>query len=333
MASPRQLERLLVLVFLLNFASAGIGVLQVYFPDWFMPRQFNSLGLQQNEYYVESLSYVGRDGRMIVRPPGLTDQPGGAALAGGLTALLGLALSVRKSSPALRMLTLGAVAIGMAAIYLTQVRSVLLMVVVCVGVLTVLAVRQRRPAAAAWLVGGGAGVVVAAFLWAAMLGGASVSDRFLNISNQGALQTYQQDRGGFLAYTVGELLDKYPLGAGVGRWGMMNTYFGDPFAFGSEPIHSEIQLTGWLLDGGLPMWIVCIGAIGASIAWGFARTRSNDPAIADIVLAGVTLQVFIAGLAMAGPIFNTQMGLLFWLIGGALYGAVTTPRPSEGAEA
>jgi hypothetical protein len=29
----------------------------------------------------------------------------------------------------------------------------------------------------------------------------------------------------------------------------------------------------------------------------------------------------ITGMALAGPIFNTQVGLLFWFLAGALYGA------------
>ena len=146
--SPKQLERLLILVFALNLVSAGLGVLQVYLPDRFMPPQFNSLGLQLNSMYVDSLTYEGRDGRLIVRPPGLTDQPGGAAVAGGLTALLGLGLLMRRQSVFMRLFLLGAISVGLAAVYLTQVRAVLLMVVGTAVVMTVVAIRQRRTGAA-----------------------------------------------------------------------------------------------------------------------------------------------------------------------------------------
>lgn len=44
------------LVFLLSALSASLGVLQVYFPDRFMPPQFSALGLQMNEAWVESLT-------------------------------------------------------------------------------------------------------------------------------------------------------------------------------------------------------------------------------------------------------------------------------------
>ena len=67
--------------------------------------------------------------------------------------------------------------------------------------------------------------------------------------------------GGVGEATVGELLSEFPLGAGVGRWGMMNVYFGNPAAFRAAPIYVEIQLTGWLIDGGIPMWLLYGGAV------------------------------------------------------------------------
>lgn len=321
--SPQQLERLLILIFLLNLASAGLGVLQVYLPERFMPPQFNSLGLQLNSMYVDSLTYEGRDGRLIVRPPGLTDQPGGAAVAGGLTALLGLGLLMRRQSVFMRLFLLGAVSVGLAAVYLTQVRAVLLMVVGTAVVMTVVAIRQRRTGAAVWIGGSGAALVVVAFLWASAVGGQSVDDRFLNIRDQGALQTYQENRGGFLSMTMGELLDQYPLGAGAGRWGMMNTYFGDPNSYSSAPIHAEIQLTGWLLDGGIPMWLLYGGALLSSVLATLKLTSARDDVLATNVMLVVALQIFIIGSSMAGPVFNTQLGILFWTAAAGLHGAAT----------
>lgn len=331
--SPRQLELLFVLIFIMNVASAALGVAQVYMPGAFMPPQFNSLGVQLNDFYVESLSYLGRDGTWIVRPPGLTDQPGGAALAGALAAILGLGLLLRARAGRARLISLAAIAVGLAAIYLTQVRSVLMMVMGCVALLAAIAFRQGRRSGALIIAGGGAALVVAAFVWAASLGGDSVADRYLNIHEQGALQTYQEYRGSFLASTFNELLDTYPFGAGVGRWGMMNTYFGDPNAFRSAPIHAEIQLTGWLLDGGFPMWILYGTAIIASILAAFRLADGRDPRANDIVMIGVTLQIFIVGLAMAGPVFNTQLGILFWSIAGGLHGAVQRAADPSGESA
>lgn len=315
----RQLEQLLFLAFIMNFASAGLGILQVYFPDRFMPPEFNRLGTQLNEFYVESLTYIGRSGQHIVRPPGLTDQPGGAALAGGITALLGLGLSLRTTKTLARFLFIGAAAVGLAVLYLTQVRSVLLMVIACIGMLSVNAFRQKQFASAVWIAGAGGGLLVAAFFWAASIGGDSVERRFLDIREQGALQTYQENRGGYVS-AIDELLDEYPLGAGVGRWGMMNTYFGDNSDPQSPPFHVELQLTGWLLDGGVPMWVFYGGAVMMSllIAFGLARARQAD--IAGLATIIMPLLVFVAGMGMAGPVFNTQLGILFWVLIAALQG-------------
>lgn len=319
--SPRQLEKLLLILFLMNFASAGLGVLQVYFPDQFMPPEFNSLGIQLNEYYVQSLTYVGRDGRMIIRPTGLTDQPGGAALAGALAAVTGLGLLLHGRL-GLRKIALGmAMVVSLAAIYLTQVRSVLLLVIGSVVVISTVAFRQGRRTAAIALSLGGGTVIVVAFLWASSVGGASVNDRFLSIQEHGAVRAYQENRGSFLSYTINELLDEYPLGAGVGRWGMMNTYFGDHETFKSSPIYVEIQLTGWLLDGGWPMWILYGGGIVVSILSGLRLATGRDRSIHDSALAVTALQIFVAGMSMVGPVFNTQLGILFWTLSASLHGA------------
>jgi hypothetical protein len=321
--STERLNRVLVLVFLMNFASAGLGVLQVYFPDQFMPPQFN---LNLADDYLSTLTYIGSGGRLVVRPPGLTDQPGGAALAGALTVLLGLGLSLDVKSEFRRVGLLGAAAIGLAVIYLTQVRSALLMVIGGVALLSVIAFRQRRIAAGAWISVSGGALVVAAFLWASSVGGASVEERFLNIRNQGVLETYQENRGHYITNTLGELLDQYPLGAGVGRWGMMSTYFGDPSDYRSPPFYVEPQITGWLLDGGVPMWLLYGGAILFSVLAGWRMTRSLDIEVTKLALIVVPVQVFVAGLGMAGPIFNTQMGIVFWMMASMLHGAASGNR-------
>ena len=65
----------------------------------------------------------------------------------------------------------------------------------------------------------------------------------------------------FLSYTLQELLYEYPFGAGIGRWGMMSAYFGEPTNWQFPALWAEIQLTGWLYDGGVLLWICYAGAI------------------------------------------------------------------------
>jgi hypothetical protein len=69
------------------------------------------------------------------------------------------------------------------------------------------------------------------------------------------------------------------------------------------------------------MWLLYGGAIMFSLLAGWKMTRSLDIGLAKLALIVVPVQVFVAGLGMAGPIFNTQMGILFWMMASALHGA------------
>ena len=321
-SSPDQLRRLLVLAFVFNTAGSVLGVLQVYNPDQFMPPQFSSLGTRMNELYVESLSYVGIDGRRIVRPPGLSDQPGGAAIAGALTVVLGVGLSVSARTSSAAFAQLAAVGVGLAAIYLTQVRSLLMMSVGALGIIAMVLFRRGQARQAGRIAVSAAVLVVLAFVWARSLGGESVETRFVGITQQGAVRAYQDNRGAFVADTFGDLLDLYPLGAGLGRWGMMNVYFGDPSNLEAPPIHVEIQATGWLLDGGIPMWLFYGGAVAMALlgAYRFCLKRVRAD-LAEVAIVVLGVQALIAGFAWAGPAFNTQLGSQFWFLTSALYGA------------
>ena len=317
-----RLLRIVRLVFLLNVLSAGVGALQVYMPDVFLPPQFSALGLQLSDTWVDELSYEGAGGRTIVRPPGLTDQPGAASIAGTIAAVLGLGLTLLARTTATRASGLAGAALGLFVLYLTQVRSLLLMCVAAFALMAALMFRRGRFAAGTWLLVGGATLGLSAFFWAVSVGGERVEHRFTEIARQGAVQTYRENRGHFLSFTVGELLDEYPLGAGVGRWGMMYTYFGDPTNLAAQPIYVEIQPTGWLLDGGVPLWVCYGAAILAAFgtAWRLATQRFS-PAMADIASLVLPVLLAIVGMGLAGPIFNTQVGILFWFLVGSLYGA------------
>ena len=275
-----------------------------------------------NDMYIESLTYVGADGERIIRPPGLSDQPGGAATAGALTVVLGAGLSVIASSNIGRTLTLGAAAVGLAAIYLTQVRSLLLMSVGALAMMAVMLFRRGQVAVAGRIALSAGVLVIVAFFWARSVGGQSVEERFIGITQQGAMRSYQENRGGFVSQTFGELLDSYPLGAGLGRWGMMQIYFANPDKVESAPIYVEIQLTGWLLDGGVPMWVLYGGAVLMSLLAAYRLSmRKRQPELASLALIVLCVQVLIAGFGWAGPVFNTQLGILFWFLASSLHGA------------
>ena len=148
-----------------------------------------------------------------------------------------------------------------------------------------------------------------------------MSQRFSSLGGGGAIDAYRTGRGAFVQQTMGELLDQYPLGAGVGRWGMMNTYFGNQYEYQSAPIYVEIQLTGWLLDGGVLMWLLYGGATLLSLWAAFTLTKSPDRTMAEVAIIVLGVNAYILVLAMGAPVFNTQLGILFWMLAGVLHGA------------
>jgi hypothetical protein len=320
--SEARLARLVRIIFLASLASAAIGVLQVMWPDWFLPPEFSTLARRLNPDFLDALSYVGPDGRPIIRPPGLSDLPGGAAVAGLTTVLLGVAyLSHDRAGRLFQIFAAAAAGVGMTALYLTQVRSLTAMAAIGVIVLAATRLRQGRIVTSVWVTAVGGALVVASFMWAASIGGKSIETRFAGMLETGLLTTFQESRGSFLSYTLRELLFRFPFGAGLGRWGMMDVYFKDPAAWQTPPIHVEIQITGWLLDGGILMWVFYGGALYAAcrLAYTSVVDRSIEPLqyLAAIVLS---FQLAVIGLCLAGPVFNTQLGVLFWTVTGALFG-------------
>ena len=326
--TKEKLERILWILFLANGASALLGLAQVFYPKTLMP-QFSSLALSMNPEIVRSLSYVGASGQQIVRPPGLSDLPGGAAIGGYVAGLLGLLFGSRPNQRLLRRIFCFAIAAaGISVIYFTQVRAFLVMLVVAVVGMCVLMVRQARFAQSAWIGGVCALLLVATFAWAVAVGGKGVFARFTAITDGGVLQSFQENRGIFVRYTLQDIVQEYPFGAGVGRWGMMGVYFpGD--AQQAKPIWVEIQMTGWLLDGGILMWLFYGGAIFLSLHYLYRVSTSlidRDMAyLASIVLC---LNVFVVGLSFAGPTFNNQLGMQYWFLTAALYGVSRRVQPA-----
>jgi hypothetical protein len=329
--SEARLLRLIWVIFGASFVSAAIGVLQVYFPDQFLPPEFSALARSLNPDYVEALTYVGADGGLIVRPPGLSDLPGGAAISGLMTVVLGVALAVHgHPTRIVRALSFGAAAIGMTTLYLTQVRSLTVMAILSILMLAVIRLRQGRALQGSWIAVSGVVLVAGSFSWAVALGGASLSERFWGMFDSGVLTTFQENRGQFLEYTLNELLFQFPLGAGLGRWGMMHVYFGDPALWQSPPVHVEIQITGWLLDGGVPMWLCYGGALLSALRFGYVLAiRGGTEWLQYFATIALSIQLTIIGLCFTGPVFNTQLGILFWTVTAALLGAADVWQARE----
>ena len=98
----------------------------------------------------------------------------------------------------------------------------LLMGLGCMIAMAFIRLRQGRVVQSGWIAVFAGVVVLAGFGWAVSVGGDAIYDRFFNIAESGVVQTFQESRGFFLEYTLRETLFEYPLGAGLGRWGMMS---------------------------------------------------------------------------------------------------------------
>jgi hypothetical protein len=327
--SRERLERILKLLFFSSAASATVGLAQVFYPRIFMP-EFSSLALSMNPEAVRSLTYLGAAGQEIVRPPGLTDVPGGAAVGGLVAALLGI---VFGSQPGLtyvrRIIYFTLAAVGVSVIYFTQVRSLFVMLVAAIVVMCFLLGRQGRFVQSVWIGCVCALLLSATFAWVVSIGGKSISGRFDSITEGGLTQSFQHSRGLFVTQTFEELLGQYPFGAGVGRWGMMSIYFaGDPTQ--PPPIWVEIQMTGWLLDGGVLMWLFYGGAIVVTLIFLYRMSVApGDTRMANLSSIVFCLGCFVVGLSFAGPSFNTQLGMQFWFLTAAVYGVSRATAQKE----
>jgi hypothetical protein len=208
-----------------------------------------------------------------------------------------------------------------------------LMLIGCMQALAWVSLRQGRVVKGGWIAALAAGLVVGSFIWAVTLGGDALTERFQSIVDEGVVQTYQQNRGSFLAYTFRELVPQYPFGAGIGRWGMMSLYFGDVDNWQFPSLYAEIQLTGWLFDGGILLWVVYGGALVAALRNSYRVAIDADHPLHELAGMVFSVQVLMTGLCFTGPAFNTQLGILFWLLTAILFAGQRTLLVEEEYEA
>jgi hypothetical protein len=321
--SPRHLARLLVLLFICNGLNSLVGVLQVYDPAVWMPEELSRV-VTNSPYGLDAVSYIGPEGRRIIRPPGFFDAPGAVCGPAMITVLLGLVFSAAwKGAP--RRVLAGLLAVtGMAAIYLTHVRSSLIVVTIMVMVLSgMLMIMQKEKLKPTLLLGLYGLMIMAAFFVAVALGGASIRDRFASLFEQDPFELFYKSRGEQIEYGFGTLLTDYPFGAGLGRWGMVNVHFGDPYDAKSPPIWAEVQPNAWILDGGLVLLVLYGGALLINTRNNIRLVRAADTSERRL-LAVAVLAANIGTLALIVSFtpFTSQIGLQYWLLSGAVQGAM-----------
>jgi hypothetical protein len=317
---PQQLVRLLAIMLICNGINAMVGVLQVYDPDRFMPSQ---LSLALSRTALQSATYIGPDGRPIIRPPGLFDTPGAVCGPGTVAALLGLVFAIEQFAWWKRAVALMFSLAGISAIYLSHVRANF---VVALGMMAVYATallfqnQKFRLTAFASLA---SGVVILGLAASTVLGGEGIRERFGTLLGDDPRTLYYQSRGQQIETGFNDLASQYPFGAGLARWGMMHGYFGDRSKLESTEIWAEVQPTVWMLDGGFPLMLLYLAALAAA-GWYEWRLAMRLEVREDRYWAATVAAVNIGTLALIFSFvpFVTQVGLQFWFLEGALHGAM-----------
>lgn len=313
--SPVYFRRMLLVLFAFHTLSSVFGVLQVHYPGRFQPAV--STNIRSRVEYAESLKITLADGSSVFRPMGLTDTPGGASLSGFYACLFGTCLLLAERNWFLRAASLGAIAAGLFCIYLAQVRVMLVLLVIDWIAFVALLIRNGRTNLALWFGLLLAFMVPVVFAYSLAVGGDVVSRRLETLTEQGALEVYQTNRGRYLEYTLYHLVPTYPLGMGMGRWGMMNGYFSSS---PSGALFAEIQWTGWLYDGGVLLMLSYGSAILVAIWINYASAmsaRTNQLQLWNALGFAYSVGTFAATFSYVP--FVGQMGLEFWLINGSLH--------------
>lgn len=315
------LARLMTLLLVCNGVNAFVGVMQVYDPGRWMPPEMSRI-VTGSAFGLDTVSYMGPNG-VIIRPPGLFDNPGAVAGPGMYAALLGLVFATSRRAVWQRAVALAASFAGVAAIYLSQVRVSLVVLAIMMATYVAILALHRRGRRATVFAAIAAGLVLATFTFAVGLGGESIVERTLTLFAQDPVSLYSASRGGQLVYTFGDLIAEFPFGAGLGRWGMIATYFG-----GSQPpLWAEIQIAGWAIDGGVPLLLLGVGAAGVALVASWRLAMSDpDPkarACAAVILAA---NLGTAALIFSFTPFVTQIGLQFWFLAGAVHGIASRAR-------
>ena len=323
LATSQQVPRLMKIMFFCCAVSTLVGIGQVYRPETFNPPYIPSID-SGNDYSISALTYTTADGQRIVRPCGLSDNPGQAAGAGGVACLIGLCMAVRPIAPWKRLVYLGIALAGMVVIYFCQMRAAMVMEFVCIIGLIALFTARGHYRQATLLGIGSVVILLAGAAWAVSAVGDVGTKRFLTLIEQRPEDIYAS-RGSFVQQTFDSLIWESPLGCGLGRWGQAYGYFGDHSSgYGgvNGQIWVEVQWPGWVVDGGIPLLVGYVVAIVLAMLNTLRialNSRNNELAYWACVI--FTMNLSAVATTFSSCPFVAPAGTGFWLMATALHAA------------
>jgi hypothetical protein len=319
-------RRVFFMLWAFNTASAVFGALQVYFPGQFQP----TLSSAMSDDYVRALSFELADGTRVLRPMGLTNGPGGAAIGAMYSLVLGVALLLDRPRAWVRAVVVAGMGFAIFTLFLSQIRAFVVMSgvsLVAMSVPLVVQRRFRRFGAFAILT---SALVVVGLVVAMSTGGDAVTTRLSTLIAGDPATVYNDSRGAFLRYTFTTMLTQYPVGAGLGRWGVISNYFGDNL--NASYLWAEIQWTGWLYDGGIPLMVVYTVAmmIALRVSLRIATTGANaaERDLQKWATAVFGYSVGTLALTFSAVPFQSTMGIDFWLLNATVFAASHTAMRS-----
>ena len=329
------LRRAVVILWGFHVLSAGLGVLQVYRPGTFQP-PVSAVVESKGKGYVESLKITTASGERVFRPMGLTDVPGGAGISGLYAVLLGVGFFLTRRTPGMMAAALGSIGVGVACLYLSQVRALVVMTGISLVAVGAILVWRRDVRRLSTLVLGVALMMVIGYTAATRMAGPEVSQRMGTLVRARPSQVYYENRGRFLEDAIFKTLPQAPFGEGLGHWGMTASYFSGGGV--SKNIWVEIMWAGWIVDGGAPLLFIYLLAIGVTLwaAWRIARARPPSPEAHDLPFWAAIVFAYSVGataLTFSYPIFLSQSGMEFWLLNATLFAAARHARLSAAASA
>ena len=326
-----QLQRVFILLFMINSFSALLGIGQFYKPDLFFPPSMPVF--EQGGLSALIPIYTLEDGTKVIRPSGLGDTPGQACFAGAMAASMGLILLTSRLPRWQRLAGLALAVPGATVIYLTQVRTAILMVIVSMISLLFVMALQRRWQSIMQLVIAGLIVVVGGFAWAAREGGSTVVNRFYTLlEDNPANVLMSSSRAQHVTGSLTEHVWEMPFGSGLGRYGQVYVYFGSGFR--DDMTYAETQVSAWIIDGGIAMLFLGFGAVIVALADTLRVARKcPHPVIREWAAGVFAINVSLFFICFGQMPFLTNTGQQFWLLAALTHAADRWVRQQMKAQA